>query len=137
MTNPYGPYQLPQRQHYGIINRFIMTAIRGGTITLFGGGPQFRDYIHVADATAAILRACVDDRSQGETLNVGSGVSHGLGEVARQIVDLAGSGHIETVPWPEGHWKVEPETSSATQTASNDCSNGERRSHWKTVSVTR
>lgn len=107
LTNPYGPYQLPHRQHYGIINRFIMTAIGGGTIRLFGGGPQVRDYIHIADVAEAILLASVDERTEGETLNLGSGISHGLGEVAGRIVALAGSGRIESVPWPEGHEKVE------------------------------
>jgi UDP-glucose 4-epimerase len=107
VTNPYGPYQLPHRRHYGVINRFIMTAVRGDTISLFGGGPQLRDYIHVTDLAAAILRASVEPRAEGETLNIGSGVSHGLGAVAERVVALAGSGRIETVPWPEGYQKVE------------------------------
>jgi UDP-glucose 4-epimerase len=107
VTNPYGPYQLPHRRHYGIINRFIMTAIAGGTITLFGGGPQLRDYIHVADVTDAILLAAVDERADGETLNVGAGISLSLGGVAERIVHLAGSGRIDCVPWPENHQKVE------------------------------
>jgi UDP-glucose 4-epimerase len=107
LTNPYGPYQLPQRHHYGILNRFIMAALRGETIALFGGGPQLRDYIHVADVAEAILLAGVAPQADGETLNVGAGASHGLGEVAGRIVELAGSGRVESVPWPEGHEKVE------------------------------
>jgi len=107
VTNPYGPYQLPQRRHYGIINRFIMTAIEGGTITLFGGGHQLRDYVHVADVTEAIVCACTDERAEGQVLNVGSGASHSLRSIAEQIVESAGTGRIETVPWPEDHRKVE------------------------------
>ena len=125
VTNPYGPYQLPHRRDYGVINRFLMTAVRGGTITLFGGGPQLRDYIHVADLTAAILRASVDPRAEGETLNIGSGVSHGLGAVAERIVDLAGSGRIESVPWPEGYQKVE------TGDFHCDASRAERLLGWR------
>ena len=60
LTNPYGPYQLPHRRHYGIVNRFVMAAIRGEAIPLYGGGPQLRDYIHVRDAAEAVLRAGVD-----------------------------------------------------------------------------
>ncbi|HSK80328.1 MAG TPA: NAD-dependent epimerase/dehydratase family protein [Thermoanaerobaculia bacterium] len=107
LTNPYGPFQLPHRIHYGIVNRFVMAAIRGEAIQLFGGGPQLRDYIHVRDAAQAVLRAGIDERAVGETFNVGSGRSISLGEVARRIVDLAGSGRIEDVPWPEGYQKVE------------------------------
>lgn len=107
LTNPYGPYQLPHRRHYGILNRFVMTALRDGTIQLFGGGPQLRDYVHVADAVRAILLAGVQPEAEGETLNVGAGVSHSMGEAARRVVELAGSGSIESVPWPEGYEKVE------------------------------
>jgi UDP-glucose 4-epimerase len=107
LTNPYGPYQLPHRLHYGIVNRFVMAALRGEAIPLYGGGPQLRDYIHVRDAAGAVLRAGVDERAAGETFNVGAGRSVSLGEVARRIVDLAGSGRIEDVPWPEGYQKVE------------------------------
>jgi UDP-glucose 4-epimerase len=107
LTNPYGLYQLPQRRHYGIVNRFAMAAIRDEAIPLYGGGPQLRDYIHVRDAAEAILRAGVDPRAAGETLNVGSGRAVSLGDVARRIVELAGAGRIEEVPWPEGHRLVE------------------------------
>jgi UDP-glucose 4-epimerase len=107
VTNPYGPYQLPQRHHYGILNRFVMAALRGETIPLFGGGPQLRDYLHVADVAEAILRAGLHPEADGETLNVGAGVSHRLGEVARLVVAIAGSGRTAEVPWPEGHEKVE------------------------------
>lgn len=107
LTNPYGLYQLPQRVHYGIVNRFVMAAIRDEAIPLYGGGPQLRDYIHVRDAAEAVLRAGLDPRAVGETLNVGAGRSVSLGEVARRIVALAGSGRVEEVPWPEGPRKVE------------------------------
>ena len=107
LTNPYGPFQLPHRLHYGIVNRFVMAALRGEAISLYGGGPQLRDYIHVRDAAEAVLRAGVDERAVGETFNVGAGRSAGLGEVARRIVALAGSGRIEEVPWPDGYRLVE------------------------------
>lgn len=107
LTNPYGLYQLPERVHYGIVNRFVMAALRGEAIPLYGGGPQLRDYIHARDAAEAVLRAGLDPRAVGETMNVGAGRSVSLGEVARRIVALAGSGRVEEVPWPEGHRKVE------------------------------
>ena len=107
LTNPYGLYQLPERRHYGIVNRFVMKAVRDEAIPLYGGGPQLRDYIHVRDAAEAVLRAGVDPRALGETLNAGAGRSVSLGEVARRIVALAGAGRVEEVPWPEGHLKVE------------------------------
>lgn len=107
LTNPYGPFQLPDRREHGIVNRFILAALRGETITLFGGGRQLRDYIHIADASTAILRAATEERAVGETLNVGAGASVSLCEMAERIVEVTGSGKVKTVPWPEGYEQVE------------------------------
>lgn len=107
LTNPYGPFQLPDRREHGVVNRFILAALRGETITLFGGGRQLRDYLHVSDASAAILRAATDERAAGEILNVGAGVSVSLREMAERIVEVAGSGRVEAAPWPEGYEQVE------------------------------
>jgi nucleoside-diphosphate-sugar epimerase len=107
VTNPYGPYQLPHGRHHGIVNRFIMEALAGGTLRLFGGGGQLRDYIHVSDLAEAILRISTSERAVGETLNLGSGIPVSLAEVARRILAAAGSGRIEDVHWPENDRKVE------------------------------
>ena len=107
LTNPYGPFQLPDRREHGIVNRFVLAALRGETITLFGGGRQLRDYLHVSDVTAAILAAATAGQAVGETLNVGAGVSVSLGEMARRIVAIAGSGQVAPAPWPAGFERVE------------------------------
>jgi len=107
LTNPYGAFQLPHRRDYGVINRFILSALRGETITLFGDGRQLRDYIHVSDVAAAILCALVDERASGETLNVGAGVSVSMREMAERIVQATGSGRVATTPWPDGYERVE------------------------------
>jgi UDP-glucose 4-epimerase len=107
LTNPYGPFQLPDRREHGIVNRFVLAALRGETLTLFGGGGQLRDYLHVSDVTTAILAAATVGQAVGETLNVGAGVSVSLGEVARRIVGIAGSGQVAPAPWPAGFERVE------------------------------
>jgi len=107
LTNPYGPYQLPRRRHYGILNRFVMAALRGESIKLYGDGVQLRDYVHVDDVADAVLKALHNSGAVGETFNIGSGASVALGEVARRVVALAGSGTVESAPWPEGARKVE------------------------------
>jgi nucleoside-diphosphate-sugar epimerase len=107
LTNPYGAFQLPDRREHGIVNRFILAALRGETITLFGGGRQLRDCVHVSDACAAILRAATDEQATGETLNIGAGVSVSLRGMAERIVDFAGSGKVKVGPWPAGFELVE------------------------------
>jgi UDP-glucose 4-epimerase len=107
LTNPYGPFQLPRRTQYGVINGFVMTALRGGTIQLYGGGQQLRDYIHARDVASAVLRASIDPSAVGQVFNVGAGESVSLGDMARLIVDVVGCGQIQNVPWPEHYRQVE------------------------------
>ena len=107
VTNPYGPYQLPERVQYGIVNRFVMAALAGETLPLFGGGRQLRDYLFVTDLVDAILLGATLDAGIGQTFNVGSGLPTSLREVSQLIVELAGSGRVEVVPWPDSDRKVE------------------------------
>jgi nucleoside-diphosphate-sugar epimerase len=98
---------LPEGRDYGIVNRFAIAALRKETITLFGGGKQLRDYLHVSDAAAAILRAFTSERAIAEMLNVEAGSSVSLREIAERIVELAGSGKLFTVPWPKTYERTE------------------------------
>jgi nucleoside-diphosphate-sugar epimerase len=107
ITNPYGPFQLPHRRHYGLLNQFVMSAIRGDALPLYGGGGQLRDYVHARDVAEAILAVCASDACDGETFNLGSGESVALAAAARAIVRLAGSGQVSEVAWPEGARRVE------------------------------
>jgi nucleoside-diphosphate-sugar epimerase len=107
LTNPYGAFQSPGRRDYGVVNHFILSALRGETITLFGPGRQLRDYVHVSDVAAAICRSLADERASGETFNVGAGVSVSMREMAEHIVHAAGAGAVATVPWPDGYEQVE------------------------------
>jgi nucleoside-diphosphate-sugar epimerase len=69
--NSYGP------------NRFRRAAHKDGKITLFGGGEETRDHIHVDDVAALTLR-CLLHRSTG-TLNAVTGISHSFREVAEVV----------------------------------------------------
>src|SRR6266581_974025 len=69
--NSYGP------------NRFRRTAQKDGKITLFGGGEETRDHIHVDDLAALTVR-CLLHRSTG-TLNAATGTSHSFYEVAEGV----------------------------------------------------
>lgn len=70
--NSYGP------------NRFRRAAEKEGKITLFGGGEEMRDHIHVDDVAALTVR-CLLHCSMG-TLHVATGVSKPFYEVAEVVV---------------------------------------------------
>lgn len=100
ITNPYGPGQPEDRSAYGVINYLIHRALAGQPLPIYGDGSQLRDYVYVDDVVDAMLLAGADARSDGRVYNVGSGVGTALVDAARLIVETAGKGRIEHLPWP-------------------------------------
>jgi UDP-glucose 4-epimerase len=101
LTNVYGPRQLISHNRQGFIGWFIRLAIEGGTIQIYGDGAQLRDFVFVDDAADAFLRAGANDACNGEVFNVGGDrpVSHR--ELSSLLIDVAGAGRVQYVPWPE------------------------------------
>jgi nucleoside-diphosphate-sugar epimerase len=86
--NSYGP------------NRFRRAAQKDGKITLFGGGEETRDHIHVDDVAALTVR-CLLNRSTG-TLNVATGTSYSFYRVA-ELVAKQFSSSIEIIKTPRAN----------------------------------
>jgi UDP-glucose 4-epimerase len=107
ITNPYGPGQPRERTAYGVINRLVHLALAGEVLPIFGDGRQLRDYVHVDDVTAALVAMASSAAADGKTFNVGSGVGTALVDAATMIVEIAGGGRVEHVPWPELASRVE------------------------------
>jgi len=100
ITNPYGPGQPAGRTAYGVINRMIHLAIADRPLTIYGDGAQLRDYVHVDDAVAALLLLASSDQADGRVYNVGSGTGTRLVDLANTVIEIAGGGRVEHVPWP-------------------------------------
>jgi len=82
-ANNYGPYQHPEK----LVSRFITSAIRNNTLTIFGKGDNIRDWIHVEDNCKAI--DCVLKRGKtGEIYNIGAGNEKSNLEVTKAILQL-------------------------------------------------
>jgi UDP-glucose 4-epimerase len=100
LTNVYGPRQLISHNRQGFIGWFIRLAIEGQTIQIFGDGSQLRDFVFVDDAADAFLRAGASEACNGEVFNVGGDRPISHRELAALLVETAGTGRIEYVPWP-------------------------------------
>ena len=100
VTNPYGPGQPESRTAYGIVNRLIHLALAGKPLTIYGDGAQRRDYIYVDDLVSALVTLAESPVSVGRAYNVGSGTGTRLIDMARAIIEIAGSGQVEHVDWP-------------------------------------
>lgn len=107
ITNPYGPGQPRGRSSYGVINHLIHRAVAGEPLRIYGDGRQLRDYVHVDDVAAALLRLGEAATPECRAYNVGSGLGTPLVEAARLVLEAAGGGRIEHVEWPPLDARIE------------------------------
>nr|WP_295663576.1 dTDP-glucose 4,6-dehydratase [Polymorphobacter sp.] len=67
-SNNYGPYQFPEK----LIPLFLINALHGRALPIYGDGQQIRDWLHVEDHCLGIDLVIAKGRV-GETYNVGGG----------------------------------------------------------------
>jgi len=85
MSCIYGPRQFGTEDQ-GWIAHFLLSAIRGQPLTIYGDGYQVRDALHVSDAASAWL--AVLDRialTRGRVFNLGGGPANALSR--RELID--------------------------------------------------
>ena len=100
LTNVYGPRQRLRDDFQGFLPIFVRRALRGEPLQVFGEGNQRRDCLYVDDVVECLLAAVTSPDAPGQVFNVGNDEHLALRDIARIIVDVAGSGSIEFVPWP-------------------------------------
>lgn len=107
LTNGYGPRHQMKHGKYGILNWFIRLVLDGENISLFGDGSQLREYVYVDDMVDAFLIAGAAEEADGKVFNIGGASQIKFGDLARLIVEIAGTGKIEMTPWPEDRKIIE------------------------------
>lgn len=107
IANPFGIWCQMKHSKYSIVNYFIRQAMEDKDLTVFGDGNQLRDYIYVEDLARAFIIAAVDDKANGQTFNVGSGIGIRFGDMVKSVTDIIGKGRVKHVPWPDDYLNVE------------------------------
>lgn len=80
----YGP-RCPSTGTYAMVSSiFIEQARKGEALTVHGDGSQRRDFVHVKDVAEANVRA-FESNLTNDVINVGTGVSHSIKELADLI----------------------------------------------------
>jgi UDP-glucose 4-epimerase len=100
LTNTYGPRQLLSHNKQGFFGWFLLQALTGGVIELYGEGQQQRDLNYVEDVVDALLLAGASDRAEGEIFNLGGDKPVTLADVAAELISLTGRGSVIDVPFP-------------------------------------
>ena len=88
--NLYGP-----RQTYGakgaVIAIFTTLALMGKSPVIFGDGTQSRDYVYVEDTARGVIQATLTKGLGGEIINLASGKSVTINELAEGVMKRVGS----------------------------------------------
>jgi UDP-glucose 4-epimerase len=107
INNTFGPHHQMKHSKYGILNWMIRLAMDGETIPIFGEGDQLRDFNYVDDVTRAFLLAGSNPKTDGEAYNLGSGNPVSFRQIMEKVIDIAGSGEIQFIPWPDDRKRIE------------------------------
>jgi dTDP-glucose 4,6-dehydratase len=81
-SNNYGPFQHPEK----LIPLMILNALEAKPLPIYGDGGNVRDWLHVQDHCAAILRVLESGRA-GESYNVGADNERSNVQIVAQLCD--------------------------------------------------
>jgi UDP-glucuronate decarboxylase len=87
--NTYGPRMHPDDGR--VVSNFIVQALRGEPITLYGDGTQTRSFCYVDDMIDAMVALMDTDDAVTGPMNVGNPVEFTMLELARTVLELTGS----------------------------------------------
>jgi len=115
--NTYGPRMRP---HDGrVVSNFIVQALRGEPLTVYGAGDQTRSFCYVEDEIEGLIKLLMAPDSEDIHFPINIGNPHELTvlEIAEKVIQLSGStSRITFEPLPEDDPKVRrPDIGRATQ----------------------
>ncbi len=87
--NTYGPHMHPQDGR--VVSNFIVQALRGEDITLFGDGLQTRAFCYVSDLVDGFIRMMATDDAVTGPINLGNPHEISVRELAERVVALTNS----------------------------------------------
>ena len=97
--NTYGPRMDPADGR--VVSNFIMQALRGEPLTIYGDGSQTRSFCYVSDLIEVIIRMMNQDESIGP-VNIGNPVESTMHDLASAVLEVTGSkSEITTRPLPQ------------------------------------
>jgi len=97
--NTYGPNMLADDGR--VVSAFVVSALRGEPLTVFGDGSQTRSFCYVDDMVDGLIRLMNSPREVTGPVNLGNPGEFTMLELAKKVLTLAGSDSpIEYHPLP-------------------------------------
>jgi len=97
--NTYGPRMHPNDGR--VVSNFVVQALKGEPLTLYGDGSQTRSFCYVDDLVDGLVRLMASPDEFTGPVNMGNPVEFTIRELAQKVIELSGSkSKIEQKPLP-------------------------------------
>jgi UDP-glucose 4-epimerase len=83
--NVYGPFQRPDHNYAAVIPKWILQALRGEEIQVYGDGEQMRDFTYIDTVTQVASSALSRIASHGEIINLAYGETVSLNNIVSKL----------------------------------------------------
>ncbi|AVG23271.1 UDP-glucose 4-epimerase [Pontimonas salivibrio] len=112
--NTYGPRMAPDDGR--VVSNFVLQALRGEPLTIYGDGSQTRSFCYVSDLVDGFVRLMDNDQDLVGPVNLGNPGEFTMNELAEAVLEVTGSkSSIDYRPLPEDDPKQrKPDISLAT-----------------------
>ena len=98
--NTYGPGMHPNDGR--VVSNFIVQALQGRDITIYGNGDQTRSFCYVDDLVGGLMKLMASPDDITGPINLGNPVEFSILELAQVVIELTNSkSKIEKRPLPE------------------------------------
>jgi UDP-glucuronate decarboxylase len=87
--NTYGPRMQPDDGR--VVSNFIVQALNGYDITVYGDGLQTRSFMYVDDLVEAMVRMMNTDESVTGPINLGNPIEFSIIDLAKSVIEQTGS----------------------------------------------
>ena len=113
--NTYGPRMHPNDGR--VVSNFILQALRGEDITIYGNGQQTRSFCYVDDLVDGLIRLMESEEGVTGPINLGNPGEFTIKQLAEHVIDLTGStSTLVNKPLPQDDPKQrQPDISLAKQ----------------------
>lgn len=104
--NTYGPRMYPNDGR--VVSNFIMQALKGEEITVYGDGSQTRSFCYVDDLVDGLVRLMASPDDFTGPVNLGNPVEFTILQLAEKVIELVTSSSIAHDPLPSVVFKPLP-----------------------------
>jgi len=107
LTNTFGPRMRVCDARQTFMGLWFRLLIEGKELAVYGDGRQVRDFNYVDDVVEALLQVAVDEEANGQVYNLGGDEPINLLHLAQLMVEIAGKGGYQLVPWPANRKRID------------------------------